>query len=148
MPQLFLTFLFLISSLEPYMIWSYNFPKYAWGDKGGTDYYITTPLGKYLNIVPGLTGQNFTVSFRDPQSPSMYLRHFNYLLYIEDGTNAQNHIFATFFVRQNHFFDGYESYESVNYPNYFIRHSYYRLKISEDDGSVLFKSDASFRPVP
>ena len=129
------------------MIWSYNFPEHAWGDKGGKDYYLITPVGKYLNIVPGLTGQNGTVSFQDPQSTSSYLHHFNNFLYMEDGTKPPNSTFATFFARKNRFFDGYEAYESVIYPNHFIRHGYLRLQVLEYDGPGAFEADASFRPV-
>ena len=43
------------------------------------------------------------------------------------------------FIKQD-----YNAYESSNYPGYFIRHQNYRLKIDKDDGSDLFKKDASF----
>ena len=43
--------------------------------------------------------------------------------------------------------DGYVSFESVNYPNRFIRHAGYVLWLHEPDGSDLFKNDASFRIV-
>jgi hypothetical protein len=45
------------------------------------------------------------------------------------------------------YFSGYDAYESVNYPNFFIHHSGFRLRISEDDGSDLFKKDASYKEV-
>ena len=37
------------------------------------------------------------------------------------------------------------SLESVNYPGYFIRHQGSRLRISKNDGTALFKTDASWK---
>lgn len=44
---------------------------------------------------------------------------------------------------------GYTSYESYNYPDYFIRHQNYVLKISlkENPASDLYKMDASFAEI-
>ena len=132
------------------MIFAYNTQELAWGDRGGSEYYLVKGTEgterKYLNIVPGISGQYGTVSFQDPLLPSFYLRVYNYKLYMQNATNPQNsQTFATFFVRKNHFFEGYESYESTQYANYFIRHSYYRMIISKHDRSLIY--DASFRPV-
>lgn len=129
------------------MIFSYNFPELAWGDDGGSEYYLVEGAKrKYLNIVPGISGQYGTVSFQDPLLPSFYLRDYNKELYMQDATNPpKSQTFGTFYVRKNHFVEGYESYESTQNANHFIRHSYNRLIISEDDGSLTH--DASFRPV-
>ena len=128
------------------MIFAYNSQELAWGDRGGSECYLVEGTKrKYLNIVPGISGQYGTVSFQDPLLPSFYLRDYNYELYMQNATNPPNsQTFATFFVRKNHFFEGYESYESTQYANYFIRHSYYRLIMTKDDGSL--RTDASFRP--
>jgi hypothetical protein len=40
------------------------------------------------------------------------------------------------------------SLESVNYPGQFLRHQNGRIKLAADDGSPLFKLDASFERVP
>ena len=39
------------------------------------------------------------------------------------------------------------SFESVNYPGYFLRHSGYLIYLNQNDGSAIFKSDATFREV-
>ena len=39
------------------------------------------------------------------------------------------------------------SYESLNYPGYYIRHKNYQLGMDPNDGSDLFKHDATFRIV-
>jgi len=40
------------------------------------------------------------------------------------------------------------SFESINYPNHFIRHKNFILYIDPSDGSDLFKQDATFKIVP
>ena len=39
------------------------------------------------------------------------------------------------------------SFQSVNYPDSYLRHQNYRLKLAEPDGSQLFKEDATFKLV-
>merc|ERR1711959_639799 len=39
------------------------------------------------------------------------------------------------------------SFESVNFPGYFIRHQEFRVKLQENDGSELFSADATFEMV-
>jgi hypothetical protein len=36
------------------------------------------------------------------------------------------------------------SFESVNYRGQYLRHQNYRIKLSDDDGSDLFRQDATF----
>ncbi|XP_062512441.1 uncharacterized protein LOC134188261, partial [Corticium candelabrum] len=45
-----------------------------------------------------------------------------------------------------HYYTGYTAYESVNYANHFLRHSYSRVRKSQASSppSTLFKNDASF----
>ena len=100
-------------------------------------------------MVPGLTGQEGTVSFESVDNPGYYLRHYGFLIYLEPKNGGRNPaIFdddATFSIRPSQFYDCYFSFESVNYPGRFIRHQGFRLKISVNDGSELFKNDASFK---
>ncbi|GAA1618757.1 family 43 glycosylhydrolase [Actinoplanes couchii] len=42
---------------------------------------------------------------------------------------------------------GYVSFESVNYPGYFLRHSNYDFALVKNDGSTTFAADATFREV-
>jgi hypothetical protein len=41
---------------------------------------------------------------------------------------------------------GAVSFESVNYPGLYLRHQFWRLKLHPNDGSALFRQDASFNP--
>lgn len=48
------------------------------------------------------------------------------------------------FTEHDRFFQGATAYESVNYPNRFIRHSSLRLSLDPYDAAPLYKKDASF----
>jgi hypothetical protein len=99
-------------------------------------------------ISPGLDGQEGTVSFQSIADSNKYLRHSEYLLVESPNDNTASFSkAATFYNRMDKYFSGYDAYESVNYPNFFIRHSGFRLRIAEDDGSDLFKNDASYKEV-
>jgi hypothetical protein len=41
----------------------------------------------------------------------------------------------------------YVSFESVNNPGYYLRHSNYNIVLAQNDGSSIFKEDATFRKV-
>ena len=43
--------------------------------------------------------------------------------------------------------DGRISFESVDMPGYFLRHWNYQFSLVENDGSAVFKADATFLPV-
>jgi hypothetical protein len=92
------------------------------------------------------------VSFESENYPGYYLRHRNYEIWLDKNNNTD--LFrkdASFKVH-----DGlaqpsaidrpyqYVSFESTNYPGYFIRHQNYLLRIDKDNGSQLFKKDATF----
>lgn len=42
---------------------------------------------------------------------------------------------------------GYVSFESVNYPGYYLRHYGFDFVLAADDGSAVFRGDATFRQV-
>lgn len=127
---------------------SKNFPGFYWGVTGinariTKDHQISVQL-----LMPGLTGQEGTISFHVPSTggKSKYLRHRNYLFRAEGDTNGAE-LFrkdSTYHVRMDKWFPGYLSFESVNFPNYFIRHQNFLLRISKFDNTALFKNDASF----
>jgi hypothetical protein len=134
-----------------YYIQSKNYPTHYFGPAdNGRDYKIVqNGATKFFMISPGLTGEKGTVSFQPVDAPGHYLRHYGYLLDLEKKDGARNaNIFdedATFRIHENKFFNGFDSYESVNYPNYYIRHQGSRLKINVQDHSELYENDASFK---
>ena len=124
---------------------SFNFPAYFWGLNGNAA-YIKRSADRLVKISPGLAGHNGSVSFRSCRNARLYLRHSGFLLWEHNYQADRVYINdATFTVRKNKFFSGWDAYESVNFPGYFIRHQGYRLKISSYDGTQLYKRDASFK---
>lgn len=127
---------------------SYNFPVYNWGLSGSAVYIKQQdPPDKWVLVKPGLTGHADSVSFRLCSDSRFYLRHSGYVAWAH-SVNGANTLYlkdATYTVRKNKWFPGYDAYESVNFPGYFLRHQNYRVKISPYDGSNLFKMDASFK---
>ena len=128
---------------------SYNYPDYKIGVNDDNEAYITL-AGKLFHLVyPGLTGTSGSLSLRSVDQPDLYLRHYGYLLHLENRTSARNNqLFdqdASFWLREDVWFQDTVALESVNFPTYYIRHQGYRLKIATYDGSDLFKKDASFR---
>lgn len=130
---------------------SKNYPKFSWSLKGN-DAYIVEGAQPTFKVVPGLTGESNTVSFQSLQDEDKYLRHYSYWLTLEPKSNPRNpHIFnedATFKPIPDLWFFGHISFESVNYPKHYIRHTGYRLRISNynnlQPSAELEKNDASF----
>lgn len=99
--------------------------------------------------VPGLAGQG--VSFMSSTAPNQYLRHQNFRIWQQANDNGD--LFkrgATYTQRA-----GLSaacgcgtgtcaSYESIDWPGYYLRHQGFDLYIAKPDGSDLFRQDASF----
>jgi hypothetical protein len=71
------------------------------------------------------------------------MRHRNFLMYIERqvGTLAIN---DSAFNVQKGLAGSCSSFQSRNFPGFFIRHQNYRLKISKYENTELFRRDATF----
>jgi hypothetical protein len=78
-----------------------------------------------------------------------YLRHQDFILKLHPVDNSE--LFkndASFIIRNDKYYPGYISFESTNYPGYFLRHQGYTVKLHKEEPSVeLYKKDASFRLV-
>ena len=86
------------------------------------------------------------MSFQSADQPLYYLRHYAFVFYLEENTGTFN-VDATFIMIKDKYFNGFDSFHSVNYPTYFIRHQNFRLKISEEINEDGFKDYASFKTV-
>ncbi|WP_433064210.1 AbfB domain-containing protein [Dactylosporangium sp. CS-033363] len=76
-----------------------------------------------------------------------YLRHADSLAWTEivnGGSSALLKADATYTVRRGLADSSCYSFESVNFPGQFLRHSDSRVRNSPDDGSALMRADATF----
>ena len=98
---------------------------------------------------------SFLVFIRPLNAQQSYLRHLNGKLVVTRPDDSKSFFDdATFYARKGltqqepywkGVVDGAEvSFESLKYPGYYIRHSSYRLFLQQDDGTELFKKDATF----
>ncbi|CAH1793474.1 unnamed protein product [Owenia fusiformis] len=117
-------------------------------------FIIGSPTPQWVVESPGLTGEPGTVSLTYTEAPYVgwYLRHSNYRLQVDDKNNPSLPQYfikdATWRLIPNKYFKNYMTFQSVNYPDRFIRHQSWALKLHQDDGSELFKKDASFLQAP
>eukprot|EP00111_Clytia_hemisphaerica_P022288 TCONS_00065511-protein len=124
---------------------SKNYPHLA------ISYDTTSKVSKILapssnsawKIVPGLCGQGF--SFESTTQPNHFLRHRNFLLFVDPFENTALYKNDACFKPVAGLADCNEvSFQSINYPDRFLRHQGYRMKLHPNDGSSLFKNDATF----
>jgi hypothetical protein len=88
------------------------------------------------------------LSLRARYYPDHYVRHRNFLGEVTTVASDLDHRDATF-VRRPGLADPYAaSYESTNYPGFFLRHQNFRLHLAQRDGSALFNADATFHERP
>jgi hypothetical protein len=100
------------------------------------------PLGKHATWE---YGRSVTLDAFSPLGFSVRHRNFLGELTKIDRGNQVDREDATFILRPalNGNADAV-SFESVNYPGFFLRHQDFRLKLIKNDNSPLFKDDASF----
>lgn len=97
---------------------------------------VVLPVGQYKSLrvtTPGFTNR--------------YLRHTNALAYTEvvDGnSSAVLKSDATWKIVTGLANSACYSFESRNFPGEFLRHQNFRVRRDPDDGSALFKADATF----
>ena len=93
-----------------------------------------------------LNGKKGFISLESVNYPGHFIRHSNWLLSIAQGCDDLFYNDASFqLILSKIGHPNYVSLESSNYPGHFIRHQGGRCKISKDDGSDLFKEDASWQ---
>lgn len=91
------------------------------------------------------------VRFRSSNYPNHYARHCNYTLQINPNTDKSDLYLkdSTFKLTMPAISgDGnFVSLESVNFPNYYVRHCGFRIRIDPRQETQLYKDDASFKMV-
>lgn len=104
---------------------------------------------QWLRLPPPPKGaQPGTVSFQSVNFPGHFIRHRNFLGEISRIGSDLDRSDATFVVRAGLWKEGPfpkgVSLESRNLPGHYLRHQDFRIKVQEDDGSDLFRKDATF----
>ena len=122
---------------------SYNYAAHYFGLKG-RDTYISSTAELWIPVRPGLAGHKGSVSFRSCYNARKYLRHSNSLMYGDNFENSQQFKLDSTFSERKRFYPGTTAYESINYPNRFIRHGGLRLRLNPYSAAPLYKKDASY----
>ncbi|MET7857624.1 AbfB domain-containing protein [Streptomyces sp. NPDC005318] len=100
---------------------------------------VTLPTGQYTSLrvtTPGYTDR--------------YLRHYDGLAFtavVNGGSDALLRSDATWKIVTGLANGNCYSFESRNYPGEFLRHRDFRVRRDANDGSALFKADATWCPV-
>jgi hypothetical protein len=106
------------------------------------------PAAPISSLVPGKK-----LSLMSATSWDRYLRHASFAFWVSgfnpktpDGLLMSD---ATFVLSApNNGRAGYVSFQSVNFPNYFLRHSGYRVYLHAKAGDPTYQADSSFKIVP
>jgi hypothetical protein len=106
-----------------------------------------TVIAPWAPLVP----TNARVAFQSVNYPDRSIRHRDFLGYVEPinaTSGAVDKDDATFLVVPglNPRAPGCISFASVNFPDYYLRHKDFRIRLDHYDGSELFQSDATFCP--
>ena len=84
------------------------------------------------------------VSFRSYNFPDRYIRHKNFLGYLEPINDEPGSKDATYRLVPGLGNSKCTSFESVNFPGHFLRHENFRLKLARRINQRLFREDATF----
>jgi GH43 family beta-xylosidase len=91
-----------------------------------------------IPVADGLTPYRF----RSNSNPTRYIRHFSFRARIDAGvTNLAD---SQFRIVTGLAGNGTVSLESANFPGYYLRHRNNEVWVDRNDGSALFRNDASF----
>ena len=127
---------------------SKNRPGFFWAVDEGIEGYLMREAELFRVIRPSLWGAEGSVSFESVTRPGSYIIHRDGDIFVQNQTmyGARDEEFrreCSWFVRENEFFDGFTSFESVVTPGFYIRHRNRKLKTTAID-SVKDRNDASF----
>ena len=82
--------------------------------------------------------------------PSRFMRHRNYEFWLDPNTDSSDLYMkdSSMTVRVGlNGTPGSISFESVNFPGFYLRHANYTCQLNKVDGSELFNLDASFNQI-
>ncbi|MDZ8261433.1 AbfB domain-containing protein [Nostoc sp. ChiQUE01b] len=84
------------------------------------------------------------VSIRTFNLFSYYIRHRNSLGEISQISSSLDRADASFRVRSGLASSNCVSFESSNFPGYYLRHQYFQIRLDRNNNTALFKADATF----
>ena len=93
--------------------------------------------------VIGARDQDRTIQMRSVNYTDRYVRHRNYMGELTPVASDGDKKDASFITRPGLAGTGV-SFESVNYPGYFLRHQNFEIKLLQREESDLYKKDATF----
>ena len=99
-----------------------------------------------FNVVHGLSGRAVSLQLRD--NPDMYIRHHGGMCFVEENDGSQ--MFeddSTFIVHSTGLAGGMMSsvsFESINFPGFFISHSADRVQIIQYSDTDDYKQNSSW----
>ena len=103
-----------------------------------------------LTSGPPLTaGSDISLQAADPRGSDVHMVHHGSIVQLENVTPSSGQSLkkdSTFKVTVGNYHQDCFSYESVENPGHFLRHSGYKLYCDPDDGSMLFAGDSTFCP--
>lgn len=94
------------------------------------------------------TGTADTVKLQSYNYNSMYVRHYNYDVRIDENVTPEIDSEWELVPGLANQAEGYVSIQSVNYPGYYLRHWEYDFRLEKNDGTGIFAEDATFKIVP
>lgn len=89
-----------------------------------------------------------STSFRSVNYPDRYIRHKDFLGYLDPVGSDLERKDASFVLTPGLADSNCFSFRSVNYPDHYLRHQNFELKLHRAEGSDLYKKDATFKLVP
>ncbi|WP_247040667.1 AbfB domain-containing protein [Arthrobacter rhizosphaerae] len=120
-------------------------------DGGGGDYgpnsggYDALGFGTLMQY-PAQTGRRVS-RLQSFNVPDRYIRHSGSTVRLELPTSPVKDSQFRVVLGLASQADGRISFESVDMPGYFLRHWNYQFSLVQNDGSAIFKADATFLPV-
>ncbi|MDF3150178.1 AbfB domain-containing protein, partial [Streptomyces sp. T21Q-yed] len=137
-----------ILTTNPFSVGTYRLQDSASYDMGGT-------AKRHGAIMTLTAAEESRVLARWPNTPAQrlqsynfqdrYVRHTNMDVRIDPDVSPADD--AQFRLRPGLAGTGTVSFESVNFPGYFLRHYNYDFQLAHNDGSSQFAADATFRQV-
>jgi len=139
-----------VSTYENVVLESKNYPNMKIDITTGGEGRLTSNENsefQHFRVVQGLCGVAGTVSFESVGKTGNFLSFNNNKIILGEYITMRHKPDACFYPRYNKYFKDYTAYESLSYPNKFIRHKGFRLYIEDDDKTELFRKDASWKTV-